>query len=704
MGDTKSARPRDPRAGRRSPAGQGKADASAVPGGVHDVAPHVRSAIDRACGGRTAASAAVLAALDPEQRHGWRALPDPLPAIRAGDAHARRVLPRDADPGRALALALCGTGSVQVLCAIARCAPDRIPESPLAGLARLRGGRFRFADAELRVQVLAAATPQERLRAHQLLARVLAGMGESEAALWHRARGAVVSDPALVEPLLARARAALHDGDAGRAWSCATEAAEHASPGTSPHARALLLSGYAALAGGWIGDALERFAQTLRIDRGCRGEAATAFALAHVLRHGTPPAPDPRVSAEAIGRGCGLAAVLSAPFGAGLGDRGPDLRRLMALVPGADGAVGDGDPLRRVTDALRTGLDGDPDAGIRTLADPEPTVGAGPLLGLHARAPLLRARRAVADVLLHVWAGRIGTAYGLLSASAAEFPVALPFGGVAAALCRRLQLAVEGRIGRLSLELAAASPWTHDSDGFVDRAIDAYLRGRSDEAAVHMALRADRGMPSERLGLPGLDEVGPLGACMAPEPPEAALARTLRERVRSARESSWRTDLEAVAAESRGIRSPFERARVEAMLGSTAVARGDRGRGVRHLRAALSLFEESGALAWRGMVGRRLRALGASRLPSAAGAGAPERDPEHSPLEVCRAMWEPILTPRELDVALLMAEGRTNREIALALQVSVRTVEVHGGRVFAKVDVRTRHELTVLAHRTDQHL
>jgi DNA-binding CsgD family transcriptional regulator len=29
---------------------------------------------------------------------------------------------------------------------------------------------------------------------------------------------------------------------------------------------------------------------------------------------------------------------------------------------------------------------------------------------------------------------------------------------------------------------------------------------------------------------------------------------------------------------------------------------------------------------------------------------------------------------------------------------------VHGGRVFAKIDVRTRQELTVLAHRTDQHL
>lgn len=48
--------------------------------------------------------------------------------------------------------------------------------------------------------------------------------------------------------------------------------------------------------------------------------------------------------------------------------------------------------------------------------------------------------------------------------------------------------------------------------------------------------------------------------------------------------------------------------------------------------------------------------------------------------------------------------GASNREIADALLISVRTVEVHLGRVFAKLDVRTRVELTVLAHRTNRHL
>ena len=692
-------------------------------GGLHDAAPHVRAAIDRVCGADPVAAAEMLAALNPEQRRGWRALPEPLPAVPALEAHARRALPPDADPERVLELALCGAGSAQALSAIAGCGPEGLARSPLAGLAELHGGRFRFTDAALRTQVLAAATAQDRLRAHQRLALVLVEAGEDDAALWHRARGAVAGDPALVEPLIRLAGMALGDGDAERAWSCAAEAAEHAQPGTPAHARALLRSGRAALAGGWVADALDRIEQALRIEGGHRGEATSAFVLAHTLRHGAVPAPDPLVPDDAAGSGFRLAAVLGASLGAERGDRerstawlavagrlgqDPDARATLlawcdALAGDADaGAIEDGGAAQRVSHALCAGLGGDPDAGVRALAEPGTIRQEDPVIGLHEHGPLLRARRAVAEVLLHVWAGRIGTAHELLAVSAVDLPVALPFAGLAVALSRRLDLAVDGRIGALSHELAAAVPWPQEPDGFVDRAIDAYLQGRSDEAAVHMGLWTDRGRPSEPLGLPGLDEIGPLGAPAAPEPPEATAARTLRERVRAARESSWRTDLDAVAEESREIRSPFERARVEALLGSTCAARGDRGRGVRHLRAARSLFEESGARAWRGMVDRRLRMMAERRQRATEAAGETGGVP--SSLEVCRATWEPVLTARELEVALLMAEGRTNREIALALHVSVRTVEVHGGRIFAKLDVRTRHELTVLAHRTDQHL
>lgn len=57
--------------------------------------------------------------------------------------------------------------------------------------------------------------------------------------------------------------------------------------------------------------------------------------------------------------------------------------------------------------------------------------------------------------------------------------------------------------------------------------------------------------------------------------------------------------------------------------------------------------------------------------------------------------WAGVLTPRELDVARLVAEGMANKQVAERLCVSVRTVEVHLGRVFRKVGVRSRAELTV---------
>jgi DNA-binding CsgD family transcriptional regulator len=53
----------------------------------------------------------------------------------------------------------------------------------------------------------------------------------------------------------------------------------------------------------------------------------------------------------------------------------------------------------------------------------------------------------------------------------------------------------------------------------------------------------------------------------------------------------------------------------------------------------------------------------------------------------------PELTRREQEVAGLAASGRSNREIADELVVSVRTVENHLQRVYAKVGVRSREEL-----------
>ncbi len=60
------------------------------------------------------------------------------------------------------------------------------------------------------------------------------------------------------------------------------------------------------------------------------------------------------------------------------------------------------------------------------------------------------------------------------------------------------------------------------------------------------------------------------------------------------------------------------------------------------------------------------------------------------------------LTPREIDVVRLMARGRANKEIALELDLGVRTVETYVSNVLAKLGARSRTEAVLRA--IDSHL
>jgi DNA-binding CsgD family transcriptional regulator len=51
------------------------------------------------------------------------------------------------------------------------------------------------------------------------------------------------------------------------------------------------------------------------------------------------------------------------------------------------------------------------------------------------------------------------------------------------------------------------------------------------------------------------------------------------------------------------------------------------------------------------------------------------------------------LTPQELQVALEVARGSTNREAAASLFLSPKTIEFHLGKVYRKLGVRSRREL-----------
>ena len=55
------------------------------------------------------------------------------------------------------------------------------------------------------------------------------------------------------------------------------------------------------------------------------------------------------------------------------------------------------------------------------------------------------------------------------------------------------------------------------------------------------------------------------------------------------------------------------------------------------------------------------------------------------------------LTAREVEVLRLIAQGRTNREIASQLVLSQRTVQRHISNLYAKIEVRNRSQATAFA-------
>lgn len=117
------------------------------------------------------------------------------------------------------------------------------------------------------------------------------------------------------------------------------------------------------------------------------------------------------------------------------------------------------------------------------------------------------------------------------------------------------------------------------------------------------------------------------------------------------------------------VEVPLDRGRTLLALG-VAQRRAKRRREAREtLEQALAIFEQMGAGLWVERASAELRRISGR----AASSGA--------------------LTPAEERVAGLVAEGKTNREVAAALFLSERTVEGHLSHVFGKLGVRSRTEL-----------
>ena len=125
--------------------------------------------------------------------------------------------------------------------------------------------------------------------------------------------------------------------------------------------------------------------------------------------------------------------------------------------------------------------------------------------------------------------------------------------------------------------------------------------------------------------------------------------------------------------------APFEVARTQLCRGERLRRRGMRTDARTALRAAIEMFEHLGASAWAARAWSEHGATGAK----------PKRRRDD------RARDE--LTPQELQVALIVAGGASNREAASALFLSTKTIEFHLAHIYRKLGVRTRAQLAALA-------
>jgi DNA-binding CsgD family transcriptional regulator len=700
-----------------------------------ELVPSVRERLLAEAAGNPLALLELPAGLSEGQRAGVEALPQAIPLtarVQATFAAKVKRLPA-ATQTMLLVLAADDTGEVTTVVSAAAelgVAAEALDPAEATDVVHTAGGRISFRHPLVRAAVLGASTLAQRQRAHAALASVLPGEDRADRRVWHHALATLTADENVAAALEAAARRAqLRSGHASAATAFERaaelsdaepsrsrrlgEAAEAAwAAGQADRARGLVTRSLANAAGhhrvrllylsgdiearsGWLPDALAPLLEAIE------GSEDASLTLA-MLRDGYEFA-----------------------CMAGSHDQLIELsRRAAELQPASE------------TDRfLATGL----------------MVWASELSGDDARGAQLAAeaiKRAerLDDPRCLIWAAVIADRQGSWGdglphanravASARErglvsvLPQALAAQSTELIGRNRFDVAYsaadEGR--RLALDVGQrwAAGWNVDNLGTIEA-----LRGQEEEARghveVHNELLAASGVSSVTifgqrvLGLLDLTlgrpaealerlrgfAAAPAGLFMTPHHC-LGLPDVIEAAVRAHRPDEVGEDLarfhawvegfptpgrlallarcEALAAESgaeshfvRSIEladalSPFERARTELVYGEWLRRERRRVDARPHLQAALELFQRLALSPWEERARSELRASGQT---------ARRRDP----LNVDR------LTPQELQIAHLVAEGMTNREIGAQLFLSPRTVDYHLRKVFAKLQIASRTDL-----------
>ena len=139
------------------------------------------------------------------------------------------------------------------------------------------------------------------------------------------------------------------------------------------------------------------------------------------------------------------------------------------------------------------------------------------------------------------------------------------------------------------------------------------------------------------------------------------------------------------AERAESVDAPLAAARCRTLAGAALAAAGRRDEGVAELTRAESELSQLGAARYRDEAARELRRLGERVSGRQRRGGGEGLD---------------ALSGREREIAELVAEGRTNREIGGDLFLSEKTVEGHLTRIFAKLGVTSRVEVAETVGRT----
>jgi DNA-binding NarL/FixJ family response regulator len=144
----------------------------------------------------------------------------------------------------------------------------------------------------------------------------------------------------------------------------------------------------------------------------------------------------------------------------------------------------------------------------------------------------------------------------------------------------------------------------------------------------------------------------------------------------------------AAAAECDGAGARVDAARSRTLAGRALAAAGEQDRALAELEVAARELRACGASRYREeaehemrKLGRRFRRRTRARKPNGEGVEA--------------------LTERELEVARLVVDRRTNPEIASALFLSEKTVETHMRNIFRKLDVSSRADVARTMERAE---